>query len=51
MQHPHTTRHPETDQYTATAKVLHWTILALLLVQFALAWTMPAIKRGTDRRR
>lgn len=48
MEHPQATRHPEADQYTATAKVLHWTILALLLVQFALAWTMPAIKRGTE---
>jgi cytochrome b561 len=26
---------------TGTAKFLHWLIVALLIVQFALAWTMP----------
>ncbi len=34
-------------QYTGTAKALHWTILALLIAQFAVAWTMPDIKRDT----
>jgi cytochrome b561 len=33
--------------YTGTAKTLHWIILALLIVQFALAWTMPDIGRDT----
>jgi len=33
--------------YTGTAKALHWLILGLLIVQFALAWTMPDIKRDT----
>ena len=33
--------------YTGTAKALHWTILALLIVQFIVAWTMPDIKRDT----
>ena len=33
--------------YGATAKSLHWLIVALLVVQFALAWTMPHIRRGT----
>jgi len=33
--------------YTGTAKVLHWTILALLVVQFIVAWTMPEIRRDT----
>jgi cytochrome b561 len=33
--------------YTAVAKLLHWTILALLVVQYTLAWTMPEIHRGT----
>lgn len=37
----------KTTGYTGTAKVLHWTILALLIVQFAVAWTMPDIKRDT----
>jgi cytochrome b561 len=33
--------------YTGTAKALHWLIVALLIVQFVLAWTMPDIKRDT----
>ena len=34
--------------YTGTAKLLHWAILALLVVQFILAWTMPHIRRDTQ---
>ncbi len=33
--------------YTRVAKSLHWLILALLVVQFAIAWTMPEIGRGS----
>lgn len=33
--------------YTSTAKSLHWLIVALLIVQFVLAWTMPHIGRNT----
>lgn len=33
--------------YTGTAKALHWIIVALLIVQFVLAWTMPHIRRDT----
>ena len=33
--------------YAETAKALHWVIVALLIVQFVLAWTMPDIKRDT----
>ena len=33
--------------YTATARTLHWLILALLIAQFVFAWTMPDIKRNT----
>jgi hypothetical protein len=33
--------------YIGTAKALLCTILALLIVQFALAWTMPHIGRDT----
>jgi cytochrome b561 len=29
------------NDYTGTAKFLHWTVVALLIVQFALAWAMP----------
>ena len=37
----------KTTGYTGTAKTLHWLILALLIVQFVVAWTMPDIKRDT----
>lgn len=33
--------------YGGIAKALHWGIVALLVAQFAVAWTMPAIRRGT----
>lgn len=33
--------------YTGTAKALHWVIVALLISQFVVAWTMPEIKRDT----
>jgi cytochrome b561 len=33
--------------YTSTAKSLHWLIVALLIVQFIVAWTMPEIRRNT----
>ena len=33
--------------YTSTAKSLHWLILALLILQFIVAWTMPDIGRNT----
>jgi cytochrome b561 len=36
-----------TTGYTGTAKVLHWLILLLLIVQFTTAWTMPHIGRNT----
>jgi len=32
--------------YDATAKVFHWTIVALLLVQYPIGWFMPDIRRG-----
>ena len=34
-------------RYTRTAIVLHWLILALLVAQFAVGWTMPHIDRNT----
>jgi cytochrome b561 len=34
-------------RYTATAKSLHWLIVALLIVQFTAAWFMPHIGRNT----
>jgi cytochrome b561 len=33
--------------YAGTAKALHWLIVALLIVQFVLAWAMPDIHRDT----
>jgi cytochrome b561 len=33
-------------QYGTTAKVFHWLIMALLLVQYLIGWLMPDIHRG-----
>jgi cytochrome b561 len=33
-------------QYGTTAKVFHWTIAALLAVQYPVGWLMPDIHRG-----
>jgi len=33
--------------YTGTARLLHWLIVALLIVQFIIAWTMPGLRRNT----
>ena len=35
------------DAYDGIAKLLHWLIVVLLVVQFAIAWTMPHITRTT----
>jgi cytochrome b561 len=43
-------RSPETltrTGYTTLAKLLHWSMAALLVGQFAVAWTMPHIGRNT----
>lgn len=48
MKYARMTRAADADQYTATAKVLHWAIVTLLVLQFAVAWTMPGIGRGTE---
>ena len=37
----------QTGGYTSTAKLLHWLIVALLVAQFIVAWTMPHIGRNT----
>jgi cytochrome b561 len=36
-----------TSGYKSSAKFLHWLIVALLMVQFMVAWTMPHIGRNT----
>jgi cytochrome b561 len=33
-------------QYGTTAKVFHWLVVALLLVQYPIGWLMPDIHRG-----
>jgi cytochrome b561 len=33
-------------QYGTTAKVLHWLVVALLLVQYSIGWLMPDIHKG-----
>ena len=33
-------------QYGTTAKVFHWLIVALLLVQYLIGWLMPDLHRG-----
>ena len=35
-------------QYGTTAKVFHWLVVALLLVQYPIGWLMPDIHRGTS---
>jgi cytochrome b561 len=35
------------DGYSGVAKLLHWLVLALLVVQFAIAWAMPEVTRDT----
>ena len=34
-------------QYDVVAKLLHWLTVLLIITQFAVAWTMPDISRGT----
>lgn len=34
--------------YSGTAKFLHWLIFVLLAAQFAIAWTMPHMRRDTQ---
>jgi len=33
-------------RYDPVAKSLHWVVFALVFIQFIIAWTMPAIRRG-----
>jgi cytochrome b561 len=42
------TPHPNAAAgYTPTAKLLHWLMVLLLIVQYVVAWTMPHIGRHT----
>ena len=37
---------PARLHYAPTAKVLHWLIVALLIVQYLIGWLMPDVHRG-----
>jgi cytochrome b561 len=37
---------PPRLQYGTAAKVFHWLIVALLIVQYPIGWLMPDIHRG-----
>jgi cytochrome b561 len=39
--------HADAPAYGPVAKLLHWLVALLLAAQFAIAWTMPDIGRGT----
>lgn len=34
--------------YGTTAKAMHWTVVGLLILQYAIGWLMPNIKRGMN---
>lgn len=38
---------PGSERYDGVARLLHWLTVALIVTQFAIAWTMPDIHRGT----
>jgi cytochrome b561 len=38
---------PATRRYNTVAKALHWAIALLIVAQFAIAWTMPEVHKGT----
>src|SRR3984885_3597728 len=42
----HASAHLAQPGYGVVAKLLHWLIVALVVLQFGLAWTMPDIPRG-----
>jgi cytochrome b561 len=46
MAQPQAAQHQTDPHYDGVARTLHWLILALVAVQFGLAWTMPDIPRG-----
>ncbi|MBP2278333.1 cytochrome b [Sphingomonas sp. PL20] len=41
-------RATEDKGYDGVAKLLHWTIVILVVAQFAIAWSMPDIHRGIE---
>jgi cytochrome b561 len=41
-----TTESPGRPTYGMVAKLLHWLIVALVVLQFGLGWTMPDLPRG-----
>ena len=39
---------PQRLHYGTTAKVLHWLVVGLLIIQYSIGWLMPDIKRGMN---
>jgi cytochrome b561 len=39
---------PSSERYDGLARSLHWLTVVLIVAQFAIAWTMPDIHRGTQ---
>jgi cytochrome b561 len=39
---------PRHLQYGTTAKLFHWLIVALLVVQYSIGWLMPDVHRGME---
>ena len=48
MQHPSLHSAAHTTRYGAVARLLHWTVVLLLVGEYALAWLMPDIRKGTQ---
>lgn len=38
----------DSERYDGVARLLHWLTVALIVTQYAIAWTMPDIHRGTE---
>lgn len=49
MSFPAAQQNVDIPAYSTGAKLLHWLVAALLAAQFAVAWIMPDIHRGTPQ--
>ncbi len=48
MQHSSSHSAGNTTRYGSVARLLHWTVVLLLVGEYALAWLMPDIRKGTQ---
>ncbi|WP_431854858.1 cytochrome b [Azospirillum sp.] len=48
MRHNDLSSGAEFAGYTAVAVILHWAMVLLLAAQYAIGWSMPEIRRGTQ---